>query len=215
MKKNILVVFLILTTLFCGCSGKVENMDNTFNAYYKADKKYDERSIYYKDGVFKFVKDKLDSKNIRDGRSGEYRLATFKSNNGFFANYPETKWNKELLQDKANIKCDDEKEFIIQNSQRCITVEKLTTNWEESKKNYLDEFQNKDVENVTDTFKSLRTGKYIVFYGIVEASDGKKLIGLNSLIEYNNSVYKFSYSGYGIFDDIIVDADAFIFLPVK
>lgn len=215
LKKIALIscVVLLMVSIFSGCgaaTGKENNMDNKFVNYYNEDEKYDRRSIFYENGKLSFVKDKLDDKHIHDGRAGEYRNVELILKNGFCFWYAETEFNKSLLSNKDNIIKDDENEFIVSNSNRFISVKKLSGNLDENKEQFIKSMEGKDVVDATKDTEFPKADNYVFYYGMVTDYKGRELLGMHCLFEKNGVIYSFIFGGTGNFEDIKVDGESII-----
>ena len=205
-------VVLLMVSVFSGCNGigKVKKMGNKFVDYYNEDEKYDRRSIFYENGKLSFVKDKLDDKHILDGRAGEYHYVALKLKNGCSLFYPETDTNKAFLNSKDNVIKDDENEFIASNSNRFISVKKMSGSWDENKEQFIKNLEDKDVIDATKDAKYPRLDKYVFYYGMVTDNNGRELLGMHCLFQKKGVIYNFVFGRTGNFEDIKIDGESII-----
>lgn len=165
------------------------------------DKEYDQESIFW-DGKQAFIiKDLLDSKNIRDGRSGPFPSVRLKSNVVKTIFCVQTDLNKELLETNESLLEDSENLLILESYNRYLKLEKFKdiTFEEEIKKIISKYIELKDIVTNNSTY-------YKVFAGIFHTNNSMEMMGIKVIYEHSNMLYSLSYAGIGNFSDIKVEA---------
>jgi hypothetical protein len=167
------------------------------------DKEFDGKSLIWDGEKAQIVDDELDSRDVLDGRYGEFELVTLETGIGFDLVLPKTSHNSDLFMSSEYPPVDTDDEFSIETQDRFLSLKKEGAGTFDQKAAELSSGGGL-MESDSSAIKS-ETG-HKLFTGIIKTTSGENMAGFLLLINGEDSVYTFRYAGLGNYSDIRVEA---------
>lgn len=181
--------------------------NNAFENVIKAiqeDRKNDEKSLIWDGNQATIIQDELDSENIMDGRSGEFRIYNLQTAAGITLPCFVSKNNSELGQYQDHLLVNDECEFKVETSNRYLSLIKLDINAYNEKKN--SSLNDPLLIEPTDK-RAFGLEESTVLTGIINTESNKNMIGFRLYVKGSkDDAFCLTYAGFGNYSDIKVEA---------